>query len=117
MSQILKEEHQKEMDALLNLQTQQNMQVFNDLQDIGIKDTDKKLSSTVRDKTPPTKMILKNNFLRTFVNLENENNFNGEDLLDELQERPGTTYNHRPRPLTDHLVFRTKKKRKFASKC
>lgn len=114
MGMILKEEHDKEMEALMQLQTEQNMQVFNDLQDIGYKDSDKKASSLAPARISPTKMILKNNFLRNFVELppetpqqRTENQFYASGYRNSKKKH--TTTNSRPQ--SEYLVFRTHQKR------
>ena len=112
MRQLLKEEHQKEMEELLKLQTEQNMQVFNDLQDIA-QDTNKQNHLTVQQKTPPSKIILKNNFLRTYVNEENE-----RPMTTYVEEKDSPEINisfrkipQQNRPYSEQLVFRTKQKK------
>jgi len=112
MSQILREEHKKEMDELLKLQTEQNMQVFNDLQDIDVKDSNQKASLTSRNRTPPSKMILKNNFLRTFVNIDTADRpFTSNNQNDFGYTTDSWRKTQSIRPVTEQLVFRTKQKR------
>ncbi len=112
MSQILREEHKKEMDELLKLQTEQNMQVFNDLQDIDVKDCNQKASQTSRNRTPPSKMILKNNFLRTFVNIDTADRpFTSNNQNEFGYTSDSWRKNQSIRPMTEQLVFRTKQKR------
>jgi len=114
MRQILKEEHQKEMEELLKLQTEQNMQVFNDLQDIA-HDTNKQAQLTFQQKTPPTKIILKNNFLRTYANSGNDKSERPSAIFDE-KDSPDINISFRKisqpnRPYSEQLVFRTKQKK------
>jgi len=111
MEQILREECEEEIEALNQLQTQQNMQVFNGLQEIGFKDNDKGMGSTIQVKTPPSKLILKGNFLRTFVELGNSSPVPTNETLQSTNKslrKAATLFAGRPQ--TDYLVFRTTQK-------
>lgn len=106
MEQILREEREEELNALIQLQTQQNMQVFNGLQEIGLQENDKINSPVVSPKTPPSKIIVKGNFLRTFINVGNPND---QNVI--IINPPSPQLRTNPRPQSDYLIFRTQNKK------
>jgi len=82
------------------------------LQDIGFKDSKKRMHSAISTKASASKMIVKNNFLRTFVDLDDV------PAQTEVRVRPATNYSIKKkhtfapaRPQSEYLVFRTNQKK------